>query len=105
MRVAPNVHIKVTDSFYSVPCALVKKEVDVRPSDRAVEVFYKSQRVASHPRRTRLGQYTTVQCRLPEIHQKQQSFRLPRPKDRLSDFLTALKRAKEPDWSSGPCRF
>ena len=71
VRVALNVHIKVADSFYSVPCALVKKEVDVRLSDRAVEVFYKNQRVASHLRSVRRGDYTTLKCHLPPRHQKQ----------------------------------
>jgi transposase len=71
VRVALNLHIQVAGSFYSVPYALVKKEVEVRLTARTVEVLYKGQRVASHPRSLKPGQYTTVRGHLPQGHQKQ----------------------------------
>lgn len=70
-RVAPNLHVKVGDSYYSVPYALVGQELDVRSSARTVEVFHRGERVAAHPRGTVPGHYETVAAHLPEGHQQQ----------------------------------
>jgi transposase len=50
---------------------LVKKQVEVRLTARIVEVFFKGQRVASHPRSASPGSYTTIPTHLPEGHQRQ----------------------------------
>ena len=49
-RVAPDYHVEVDNSWYSVPFALIKQEVDVRIADQTVEIFHRGQRVASHMR-------------------------------------------------------
>jgi transposase len=70
-RVAPNIHVKVAECYYSVPYALIKKELDVRLSGRTVEVFHKGERVASHRRNHIPGHYETVTEHMPEGHQRQ----------------------------------
>ena len=45
-----NYHIGVDKNFYSVPYEYIKQELDVRVSTSAIEVFYNSLRVCSHPR-------------------------------------------------------
>ena len=49
-RVAPDYHVEVDSSWYSVPFGLIRQEVDVRTCGEIVEVFHKGQRVASHLR-------------------------------------------------------
>jgi transposase len=70
-RVAPNIHVKVAESYYSVPSTLIKKELDVRLTGRLVEVFHKGERVASHRRSHHPGHYETVTAPMPEGHQRQ----------------------------------
>ncbi len=70
VRVALNIHIRVAECHYSVPYQLVKKQVQVRLSARTLEVFYKGERVAAHPRSHRPGHYTTVKTHMPEGHQR-----------------------------------
>lgn len=47
---APDYRVEVDSSWYSVPFALIKQEVDVRVSGQTVEIFHRGQRVASHVR-------------------------------------------------------
>ena len=69
-RVAPNIHVRVEQCYYSVPHTLVRKQVEVRLSATTVEIFYKNQRQASHVRSYRPGYYTTVRAHMPEGHQR-----------------------------------
>jgi transposase len=61
-------HIDVERRYYSVPFQLIKKQVDVRMTARIVEVFYKGERVASHVRAARDGQYSTCPEHMPPNH-------------------------------------
>ena len=49
-RLAPDYHVEVDGNWYSVPYRLIREQVDVRASERAVEIFHKGERVASHAR-------------------------------------------------------
>lgn len=49
-RVAPDYHVEVDSSWYSVPFGLIREEVDIRVSGETVEIFHKNQRIASHLR-------------------------------------------------------
>ena len=69
-RVAPNIHVKAAECYYSVPYALIKKELDVRLTGRMVEVFHKGERVAAHRRCYTPGHYETVKAHMPEGHQR-----------------------------------
>lgn len=63
-------HIQADKHFYSVPYRLVHQRVDVRMTDRTVEIFIRKQRVAAHRRSYVKGRYTTDSAHMPEAHQK-----------------------------------
>ena len=52
-KVARNCHISVERNHYSVPFAQIGREVDVRKSERMIEVFLEGggERIAVHPRK------------------------------------------------------
>ena len=54
-----------------MPYTLIRQQVEVRLSDRTVEVFHRQQRVASHVRSTRKGQFFTVAEHMPANHRTQ----------------------------------
>ncbi len=66
-----NYHISVDGMLYSVPFEYIKRKVDVRITDKTIEIFYNHTRIASHPRLYgRKGQYDTFVEHMPEDHQK-----------------------------------
>lgn len=70
VRVAPNIHVEVDKSYYSVPHVLVGKQLDARLTERCVELIYQGEHVASHIRSQTRGSYTTVTEHMPISHQK-----------------------------------
>src|ERR1700736_6895961 len=50
-RVGLDYHVEVKDFFYSVPHTLIRAEVDIRVTARAVEIFHRGRRIAAHQRR------------------------------------------------------
>ncbi len=66
-----NYHISIDGMLYSVPFEYIKRKVDVRATDKTIEIFYNQTRIASHPRlHGRKGQYDTIVEHMPEDHQK-----------------------------------
>ena len=66
-----NYHISVNGMLYSVPYEFIKRKVDVRLTEKVVEIFYNHNRIASHGRLYgRKGQYSTVTEHMPPDHQK-----------------------------------
>ncbi len=66
-----NYHISVNGMLYSAPYEYIKRKVDVRITDKTIEVFYNHNRIASHRRLYgRKGQYSTIVEHMPESHQK-----------------------------------
>lgn len=63
-------HVQVEEHFYSVPYQLTGEKVDVRITSAIVELFYKSKRVASHPRSFVKWQPTTLEGHRPKSHQR-----------------------------------
>ncbi len=61
-------HIEVDRHYYSVPYQFIGKKVDVRITQRHVEVFYKGKRIAAHLRSRQRGQHTTCEAHMPENH-------------------------------------
>lgn len=61
-------HVEVEGHYYSVPCALVRKGLEVRYSERTVECFHRGARVASHVRSHLKGHHTTVAEHMPPAH-------------------------------------
>jgi transposase len=69
-RVHIDYHIEVDRHFYSVPCQLVRKQVEVRLTAQTMEVLYKGNRIATHRRSYEKGRFTTVPEHRPEKHRK-----------------------------------
>jgi transposase len=66
-----NYHISLEGMLYSIPYEYIKRKVDVRVTDKIIEVFYNHNRIASHRRLYgRKGQYSTILEHMPEDHQK-----------------------------------
>ena len=67
-RVNLDYHIEIHDFLYSVPHALIRAEVEVRVTERIVEVFYRGQRVAVHQRRYMGRKHGTDPDHMPSSH-------------------------------------
>lgn len=63
-------HVEVDGHYYSVPCSLIKKRVDIRITANSLECFHKGQRVSVHPRSKQKGRHTTVMEHMPKSHQE-----------------------------------
>lgn len=69
-RVAPDYHVEVDGHWYSVPFRLIRELVDVRLAGATVEIFHKSQRVASHARAPNRRGHTTIAEHMPSAHRR-----------------------------------
>lgn len=67
-KVHPDYHIEVEHAYYSVPFALVRAYVEVRLTERVVEVFHRGRRVATHARTQRRGEFVTLAAHRPAGH-------------------------------------
>ena len=67
-RVGIDYHIEVERHFYSVPAALVKREVEVRLTAQTLECFVANQRVALHARSRLAGAHSTTPEHMPKAH-------------------------------------
>ena len=66
-----NYHISIDSMLYSIPFEYIKRKVDVRITEKIIEVFYNQNRIASHRRLLgRKGQYSTILDHMPIEHQK-----------------------------------
>jgi transposase len=61
-------HVAFDDSYYSVPHALVRQEVELRITRSTIEILARGRRVASHPRSHRKGHYSTLPEHMPAAH-------------------------------------
>jgi len=69
-KLPPDYHVEVDGHYYSAPYQLKGRKLDVRYSERTVEIFYKGQRIASHARSQagRRGGKTTATSHMPDRH-------------------------------------
>ena len=58
-------HVEVNGHSYSGPCQCAWAQVDVRTTRTTVEVFQRSQRVASHAQCSFKGRHTTLAAHMP----------------------------------------
>ena len=66
-----NYHVSVEGMNYSVPHEYIKQRVQVRLTQKTVEIFYGEERIASHPRLSgRSNQYSTNEEHMPPAHKK-----------------------------------
>jgi transposase len=68
VKVQVDYHLEVDAHYYSVPPALVGRQLDVRYTATTVEVFHHGQRVASHAKVDIPGRHTTVESHMPPHH-------------------------------------
>jgi len=68
-RVNIDYHIAFDTNYYSVPYNLVHELVEVRSTPTTIEIFHKSQRVASHLRTHGRGHAITIAEHRPRSHQ------------------------------------
>jgi transposase len=68
-RVPLDYHVVFEKHHYSVPYKLTGKEVELRTTEKTIEIFYQRQRVASHPRATQPGGSSTHKLHMPPEHQ------------------------------------
>jgi transposase len=61
-------HIEFDNHFYSVPCHLMRKRVDVRATSTTVECLHEGARVALHSRSYVRGKSTTIAEHRPKAH-------------------------------------
>jgi transposase len=69
-RVHIDYHVAVEGHYYSVPHALIKKQLEVRITENIIECFYRGNRVASHRRSQQKGRHTTASAHMPEAHRQ-----------------------------------
>ncbi|MGB2906057.1 MAG: IS21 family transposase [Candidatus Aminicenantaceae bacterium] len=67
-KVGIDYHVEFKKHYYSVPYTLIQKPVDIRATDRVVEVFYKTKRISSHKRDDTPGRHSTHPEHMPEAH-------------------------------------
>ena len=63
-------HVELERHYYSVPHALVGRQLDARITANTVECIYRGQRVASHVRSELKGRHTTADEHMPEKHRR-----------------------------------
>jgi len=61
-------HIEFEKHFYSVPYTLIHQKVEIRVTERMVEIFSKGVSVANHPRSFKQGRYSTIREHMPSNH-------------------------------------
>ena len=64
-------HVCYKDHYYSVPYNYLHQEIELRVTNRIVECFYKSRRIAAHPRSYQRYKHTTLKEHMPKAHQEQ----------------------------------
>jgi transposase len=67
-RVGLDYHVEIDGHAYSVPHALVRKQVDVRATATTIEIFHGHRRVASHVRSRASGGHSTHPEHQPASH-------------------------------------
>ncbi|HEY6019827.1 MAG TPA: IS21 family transposase [Candidatus Paceibacterota bacterium] len=67
-RVSLDYHVAFEGHYYSVPHTLVGQEVQIRATERMLEVFHKSQQVAIHPLNQLAGRFSTSADHMPSQH-------------------------------------
>jgi transposase len=67
-RVGLDYHVEVEKHYYSVPHALLRQQLEVRLTEKTVEIFQRGQRVTVHVRSKRQGAHSTKPEHMPKAH-------------------------------------
>ena len=68
VRVNIDYHVAFDKHYYSVPYTLHRPQVEVRATERMVEIFCQGEQVAIHPRSRKQGGFTTCPAHMPSKH-------------------------------------
>ena len=68
-KVHQDYHVEVDRHYYSVPYKYAGEDVEVRFSEKTVEIYRKGERIAAHVRSYLPGKHTTVKEHRPQKHQ------------------------------------
>ena len=68
-RINLDYHVEFDRHYYSVPSTLLRQEVEIRATVTTIEIYLRSERIASHPRSAVRGQHTTTAAHMPKAHQ------------------------------------
>lgn len=68
-KVTPDYHIHFEQHFYSVPHTYVSQKVEIRVTEKVIEILCEGKRIASHVRNQSPGK-STVADHMPKSHQK-----------------------------------
>lgn len=63
------VYLSDTKNYYSVPYRYIGKQVELQYDQDTIEIYYQSDRIASHQRAYRPGQYVTIKEHMSSTHQ------------------------------------
>lgn len=68
-KVYPNCHVNLEKNFYSVPHAYRGHKVDIRYTDKVVEIYLNHQRISTHPKFPDYmeNQYSTHESDMPDF--------------------------------------
>jgi len=67
-RVHIDYHVEYDKHYYSVPHTFIGKEVDIRATEKTVEIYFRRQRQASHVRGLAPGRFSTQRAHMPPAH-------------------------------------
>lgn len=68
-RVNIDYHVEFDKHYYSVPYTLIHQKIDIRATERMVQIEYQDKPVATHPRSFKPGRYSTLREHMPPNHQ------------------------------------
>ena len=68
-RVHIDYHVEFEKHFYSVPHRLIHQEVNLRATERLLEIFHQGKLVSVHPRSSKAGRFSTLREHMPANHQ------------------------------------
>jgi transposase len=68
-KISIDYHVEYDGHYYSVSCHLYPAEVMIRATEKTIEIFLDSKRVALHPRSYVKGGHTTLKEHMPSDHQ------------------------------------
>lgn len=96
-----NYHVSFDKQYYSVPYAYVRKKVDIRSTDRLIEIYYQGNRICSHRRiHGRIGQYSTNPDHMPKNHQLYSEWNAERFKRWASDVGPSTRQVVDKIFAS-----
>jgi transposase len=70
VTIQPDYLITAGDCKYSVPYEFIGKQVDVRSTEKCIEVFYHNNRIASHVRKPGMAEPIYLPEHMPQNHRK-----------------------------------